>query len=804
MELKKIRPWRCRQLDLRLASGLFITLIALGLTLACQRAMPIRDVSDKNILRFEKAQEITFDGWVKALAFTKGGQSLVVGGCQSAVSSGRASCTGGLIHEWNLKDTASIMTTEFSLAVTALAVSTDGTRWVAGDAEGRLIQASATIQVPRASFHQKGEITALAFSPDGKWIASGSADPSYPLGFMDVATGGVVKVKAKFSPVSALAFSPDGKDLAVGMLNGGLVLWEFNARSKPTPITSSDREGYKIAGFEFSSRAHSITSLVFFSDGHRIAYGRRDGRVVVWDRRSGQSLMELKVSSAVNALQFSPDGQYLAVGQENGKLLFFEVETRREIWSKRHIVSISDLAYSPDGSSLAVAAQKHVFLYSLGDEGPEPGPTSRPQRLTGPKMRGPALPERVASFSPASSRKLARIMQIAQDEFMWLLPFDRLVAGAVQAMVKLVPGAAVEPAGMVSAQRLALNAGGRSLTLDLGELEQAQGREGLREAVRAYESAQRFLLISSPTTATSLEDAAIQGVLTELGPGLRLGPWPAEGPAVRVSGAPEAPAISKLPGVDQGLEQALLAGRVAYLRLTKFSGSTARRVQQWLVGGAGPQPQADAAVLDLRNNPGGDLESAVETAKNLVPRGHAIAGIIARKNGERLDFLSDGPRTHPWPLVVLVNERTAGTAELLACAIQASGAGILVGTRTAGVDEVYTTFRLAGGDRLRVSTGRFLCPDGRSVRWKGQTVDVEVGPTASMGVVPIGVSPTDSLRRRHLVNQLGVGLPAAWDQQLRVAVDLALCLSQARPRDPDGQQAVTQGLDPASLLSACR
>jgi len=227
-------------------------------------------------------------------------------------------------------------------------------------------------------------------------------------------------------------------------------------------------------------------------------------------------------------------------------------------------------------------------------------------------------------------------------------------------------------------------------------------------------------------------------------------------------------------------------------------------VQQWLVRGTGQQRHADAAVLDLRDNPGGDLESAIATAKNLVPRGHEIAGIIARKNGERLDFLSDGPRTRPWPLVVLVNERTAGTAELLACALQASGAGILVGTRTAGVDEVYTTFRLASGDRLRVSTGRFLCPGERSIRWKGQAVDVEVGPAAGAGVVPIGVSPTDPLRPRRLVNQLGIGLPATWDQQLRVAVDLALCLSQARPRDHAGRQAVARGLDSASLLSACQ
>jgi hypothetical protein len=765
--------------------------IVFALTAACH-GLPARDSG--NPVRVEAVDKFAFTGQISSLAFLQGGHALVIGGCHVQAQGNGTACTQGEVRVMNLDGTKEEDAFRLPKAVTAIAVSPDGKIWVAGDSEGRLIRSTDAATVSSKLLNQKQAITALAFSPDGKWVVSGSHDHSFPLGFMDVATGGVIKVKIRFDPVTALAFAPNGKDLAVGMEKGELAVWDFTSHASPVPVSFH------------GSEARAILDASFSHDGKLLAYGSRDARVEVWDRRSDQSLMELKVSSAVNALKFSPDGQYLAVGQENGKLALFELETGQEIWSKRHIVSISDLAYSPDGSTLAVAAQQHVFLYSLGEGSPEPGPTSRSERLTGSKMKGRALPGRTASFSPVSSRRLIRIMQIAQDEFLWLLPFDRLVAGSVQAMVKLVPGAAVEPSGIASAQRLTLNAGGRSLSLDLRTLEQAEGREGLREAVRTYESAQRFLLVSSPIAATSLEDAAIQGALAELGPGLRLGPWPAEGPAVRVSGAAETPVISTLPGADQGIEQALLAGRVAYLQLTKFSRLTARRVQQWLArGGTESQRQADAVVLDLRDNPGGDLESAVATAKNLVPRGHLIASVIARKNGERTDFWSDGPRGRPRSMVVLVNERTAGTAELLACALQASGAGILVGARTAGVDEVYTTFGLASGDRLRVSTGRFLCPDERSVRWKGQAVDVEVGPAASAGVVPIGVSPTDSLRPRRLVSQLGIGLPTTWDQQLRVAVDLALCLSQARPRDHAGQQAVARGLDSsASLLSVCQ
>lgn len=337
-------PWNALRASLALS-------LALGLTAACQMFSGDRGVEDLGTARVESLERMQFAGLVKTLVYSQRGGALVVGGCQNSGSNGNNPCTSGLIQVWSLKGTDSQTTLMLPRAVTALAVSPDGSKWVAGDTEGRLVL-STTKMVPRP-YHQKAEITALAFSPDGKWVASGSLDALFPLGIMDVVTGGVIKIKVKFEPVSALAFPSDGKVLAVGMSNGRLVVWDFIANTTSIQVTPERGE------------RQAITSTTFSSDGTLLVYGQRDGKVVIWDRSSLQPLVEFKGSSSISGLAFSPDGRYLAIGQDNGKVLLVETKGAHQVWSKRHIVPVSGLAFSPDGGSLAVAAQQHVYLYHV-------------------------------------------------------------------------------------------------------------------------------------------------------------------------------------------------------------------------------------------------------------------------------------------------------------------------------------------------------------------------------------------------------------------------------------------------------
>jgi len=299
----------------------------------------------------ESAGRHPFPGWIRSVAFS-GDNTLLVGGCLASDVDPKGPCGRGVIQVWD-RNKPKPETLSFPKTVTTLAALAAGREWIAGDEDGRLIS-SLHRNAPRP-FHQRGEITALAFSPDGKWVVSGSVDPSFPLGFMDRATGGVVKVKKDFDPVSALAFSPDGRDLAVGSMNGELHVWEY---------ASPRSDSYEI---KQSGKVGAITGVAFSPDGQLLAYGTSGGDVRILERNSWQVLVKVDGASAVKVLAFSPDNQHLAIGHDNGKVILLDSEQASVVWTKRHVLPILDLAYSSDGKSLAVAiAEGSVFMYRIG------------------------------------------------------------------------------------------------------------------------------------------------------------------------------------------------------------------------------------------------------------------------------------------------------------------------------------------------------------------------------------------------------------------------------------------------------
>lgn len=312
-----------------------------------------------------------FPGRIKTVAFTQQGRLLAIAGCADRFEPTPRACTSGLMELWEVEQVQVSRTLRYPDPVTAFAVAPDGQGWALGDGDGRVLLSKEPTRVTARPIHQNGEITALAFSPDGRWIASGSRDPSYPLGFMDPATGGMIRTKTRFEPVSALSFSPDGKYLVLGMASGGLVAWEFGASGNLVDLLP-----------RYGGKSGEVTSLAFSRDGALLAYGRRDGRLGVFLFGLKQPLVEAVGMSAVTAVAFSSDGRYLAVGFDSGKVQVIEPKESRVVWSRQHVLPITSLAFSPSGKTLAAGVLHEAYLYrfaSSDDEGPRAAGGGRAQ-----------------------------------------------------------------------------------------------------------------------------------------------------------------------------------------------------------------------------------------------------------------------------------------------------------------------------------------------------------------------------------------------------------------------------------------
>ena len=173
----------------------------------------------------------------------------------------------------------------------------------------------------------------------------------------------------------------------------------------------------------------------------------------------------------------------------------------------------------------------------------------------------------------------------------------------------------------------------------------------------------------------------------------------------------------------------VLPGGVGYLQLTEFSersGDEFRRALAQL-----RQEGATSLVLDLRNNPGGLLDAAVEVAEPFFRKGELIVYTQGRKPEDRDDYLSES-KTEPLrlPLAVLINSGTASAAEIVAGALKDTGRAVIVGERSFGKGSVQSVFKLKDGEGMRLTTARYYTPSGRTIHEKGIEPQVEVVLTA--------------------------------------------------------------------------
>lgn len=166
----------------------------------------------------------------------------------------------------------------------------------------------------------------------------------------------------------------------------------------------------------------------------------------------------------------------------------------------------------------------------------------------------------------------------------------------------------------------------------------------------------------------------------------------------------------------------MLEDEIGYLAISEFDSVT---LEQYKEGLEELKAQGmEGLIVDLRGNPGGNLDTVCEILDLMLPEGLIV--YTEDKDGNRQEFTSDEAQEVQVPLAVLVDKNSASASEIYAGAIQDYGIGQIVGTKTYGKGVVQTIYDLKDGTSLKLTVAEYFTPNGRNIDGEGITPDVEV------------------------------------------------------------------------------
>lgn len=170
------------------------------------------------------------------------------------------------------------------------------------------------------------------------------------------------------------------------------------------------------------------------------------------------------------------------------------------------------------------------------------------------------------------------------------------------------------------------------------------------------------------------------------------------------------------------VEHKMLEDNIGYISLYEFTKQTE---SQYLEAFEDLKNQGmQRLIIDVRNNPGGLLESVSNILNDILPEGLIV--YTEDKDGKREEIHSDGKNELDIPLVVLVNGNSASASEIFAGAIQDYGVGTIVGTTTFGKGIVQSLIPLTDGSAVKTTTAKYYTPKGRCIHGIGIQPDIEV------------------------------------------------------------------------------
>lgn len=220
-------------------------------------------------------------------------------------------------------------------------------------------------------------------------------------------------------------------------------------------------------------------------------------------------------------------------------------------------------------------------------------------------------------------------------------------------------------------------------------------------------------------------------------------------------------------------EVKILEGGIGYIRLIEFRDNTPKdfiaaieKLTKLKMG---------SLILDIRNNPGGVLESALEITGEFVPEGKLLAYTKGRKEGQNLKFHSRAK--HPMldlPMVVLINEGSASGSEILAGVLQDYKRALVLGAKSFGKGSVQTVIPLSDGSALRLTTSKYFTPSGKVIHGKGVIPDIAVE------LKPKGEEDKEILEYAGLLKDKRLKIDKPWDYKSDLQVMAAVNLLKVK------------------------
>jgi carboxyl-terminal processing protease len=205
-------------------------------------------------------------------------------------------------------------------------------------------------------------------------------------------------------------------------------------------------------------------------------------------------------------------------------------------------------------------------------------------------------------------------------------------------------------------------------------------------------------------------------------------------------------------------------GQIGYLQITQFSERTG---QEFAAALAALERQGlRALIIDLRNNPGGLLDAAIDVTSEFFEKGELIVYTQGRTRDSRENFYSaNGHRRRDYPVAILVNGGSASAAEILAGAMRDTKRAVIVGERSFGKGSVQSVIELNNGEGLRLTTARYYTPSGVTIHERGIIPHVEVE-----------ISPEDEARIR--IQQSRPDLAASPEEDFKPIEDVQLAAAE--------------------------